>query len=100
MNKVILQLWQESNIDEGSLSDGCSLHISVEERNFYVSNIYRGRNSDVPDKYDRIVGDYIEVFVSDEIYNKLKTEMSMKIPESAFQNLLKFEELIYNKESI
>ena len=35
-----------------------------------------------------------------EIYNKLKTEMSMKIPESAFQNLLKFEEIIYNIHTV
>jgi hypothetical protein len=36
MNKVILQLWEESNTKEGFLSDGCSLHLNVKERDICV----------------------------------------------------------------
>ena len=36
MNKVILQLWEESNVNEGILSDGCSLHLNLSERDIYV----------------------------------------------------------------
>ena len=57
MNKVILQLWEESNTKEGFLSDGCSLHLSVKERDIYVSSIYNSRdNSIIPNEYDRLSG--------------------------------------------
>ena len=100
MNRVILQLWQESNINGELLSDGCSLHISLSERDNYVSYIYKNRGEEVPERYDRIVGDSVEVFVSDNIYNTLLSDKNMKVPESAFQNLLKFEDIIYNRSEI
>jgi hypothetical protein len=101
MNKVILQLWEESNTKEGFLSDGCSLHLNVEERNIYVSSIYDGRdNSIIPDEYDRTVGKYLEVFVEDKLFNMISEEKSVKINESAFQNLIKFEEITFNEATI
>ena len=101
MNKVILQLWEESNTKEGFLSDGCSLHLNVKERDIYVSSIYNSRdNSVVPNEYDRIVGAWVEVFVEDKLFNMIFEEISIKINESAFQNLLKFEEIIFNTATI
>ena len=101
MNKVILQLWEESSTKDGFLSDGCSLHISLKERDKYVASVYKGRDdSSIPSEYDRIVGDWIEVFVDDKLYNMILSDMSVKLPESAFQNLLKFEEIIFNKDII
>jgi hypothetical protein len=100
MNRVILQLWQESNINGEILNDGCSLHISLIERDSYVTYVYKNRGDEIPDKYDRILGDSVEVFVSDSIYEALVKDKSMKIPEPAFQNLLKFEDIIYNKSEI
>jgi hypothetical protein len=101
MNKVILQLWEESNTKEGFLSDGCSLHLSVKERDIYVSSIYNSRdNSIIPNEYDRIIGEWVEVFVEDKIFNMIIEEKSIKINESAFQNLLKFEEIIFNTDTI
>ena len=101
MNKVILQLWEESNTKEGFLSDGCSLHLNVEERDIYVSSIYDGRdNSIIPNEYDRTVGEYLEVFVEDKLFNMIEREKSVKIDEASFQNLLKFEEIIFNEATI
>ena len=101
MNKVILQLWEESNTKEGFLSDGCSLHLNVKERDIYVSSIYGSRdNSIIPNEYDRIVGEWIEVFVEDKIFNMIIEEKSVKINEASFQNLLKFEEIIFNTDTI
>jgi len=101
MNKVILQLWEESNTKEGFLSDGCSLHLNVKERDIYVSSIYNSRdNSVIPNEYDRIVGEWIEVFVEDKLFNMISEEKSIKINESALQNLLKFEEIIFNTATI
>jgi len=101
MNKVILQLWEESNTKEGFLSDGCSLHLNVKERDIYVSSIYNSRdNSVIPNEYDRIVGEWIEVFVEDKLFNMISEEKSIKTNESALQNLLKFEEIIFNTATI
>jgi hypothetical protein len=101
MNKVILQLWEESNTKDGFLSDGCSLHIDLKERDKYVTSVYKGRdNSSIPNEYDRIVGDWIEVFVEDKLFNMIEREKSVKIDEASFQNLLKFEEIIFNEATI
>jgi hypothetical protein len=101
MNKIVLQLWEESNTKEGFLSDGCSLHLNVKERDIYVSSIYNSRdNSIIPNEYDRIVGEWVEVFVEDKIFNMIIEEKSVKINESAFQNLLKFEEIIFNTNTV
>jgi hypothetical protein len=101
MNKVILQLWEESNSKDQFLSNGCSLHLNVKERDIYISSIYNTRdNSTIPNKYDRIIGEYLEVFVEDKIFNMILEKNSVKINESSFQNLLKFEEIIFNTDTI
>lgn len=100
MNKVFLQLWEESNTKEGFLSDGCSLHINLEERNKYVSSIYDDRDENVPNQYDRKIGDEVVVFVDDKIYNMIESEKTVKLDEASFQNLLKFEEIIFNTATI
>jgi hypothetical protein len=100
MNKVFLQLWEESNNKEIFLSDGCSLHIDLEERNRYISSIYKDRDDNIPDQYDRIVGDEIVVFVDDKIFDLIENEKTVKLNETSFQNLLKFEEIIFNNNNI
>lgn len=100
MNKVFLQLWEESNIKDGFLSDGCSLHVNSEQRDLYVSSIYADRDISVPEKYDRVVGECIEVFVTDKLYQMVENDKSVKLSESSFQNLLKFEEIIYNESKV
>jgi len=99
MNKVLLQLWEESNNNNDFLSDGCSLHIDLTQRNNYISSIY-GDRSHNSEGYDRIVGDCVEVFVTDKLYEMIKNDKSVKLPESSFQNLLTFEDIIYNKSIV
>jgi hypothetical protein len=100
MNKVTLQLWEESNINNEFLSDGCSLHIDNNERNKYVDSIYRNRKSDLPNSYDRTVGESIDVFVNDTIYDMIIKDGSIKLSENSFQNLIKFEEIIFNVDIV
>jgi hypothetical protein len=101
MNKVILQLWEESNTKEGFLSNGCSLHINLKERGDYVADVYKDRvDSSIPNEYDRIVGECVEVFVDDRLYNMIVEEKSVKINEASFQNLLNFQEIIFNRNNI
>lgn len=97
MNKVILQLWEESNQNDGVFSNGCSIHLNEDERLKFISNIYSNREpSDIPNEYDSVVGEGIEVFVTDSIYNLVDVSKSIKISEVELQNLIKFEDLIYN----
>jgi hypothetical protein len=97
MNRIILQIWEQSNLKEGFLSDGCSLHISQSERDRYVSEVYKGRDkSNIPSEYDRVVGDGVVAFVNDEIYNIIESDLSVKLKEPALQNLLKFNDIILN----
>jgi len=101
MNKVILQLWEESNQEDGVFSNGCSIHLNEDERLKFISNIYSNReSSEVPNEYDSTVGDGIEVFITDSIYNLLDVSKSVKISEVELQNLIKFEDLIYNSLTI
>ena len=101
MNKVILQLWEESNTKEGYLSDGCSLHSSLRERDLYLSSVYKNRDEkSVPEQYDRIVGEYVEVFVDDELFDSISSNKTIKINEPSFQNLIKFEKIIFNQSHI
>lgn len=101
MNKVILQLWEESNSNHDFLSDGCSLHLNLLYRDRYVESIYKDRSEEVPDKYDRIVGESVDVFVSDNLYDMLLRDGgNIKLSEPSFHNLIKFEDIIYNKSTV
>jgi hypothetical protein len=100
MNKIILQLWEESNLNDINLSNGCSLHIDLNEKNKYIKSIYDNRDSNVPDKYDRIVGDSVSVLISDELYNNLIKNKNLKLSESSFQNLKKFSDIIYKNNDM
>ena len=92
MNKVILQIWEESERGWGTRPDGCSLHTDSNQRDEYLSSIYKNRGGDVPDEYDRIVGNPIEVFVDDDLYEKV-LQKSIRLFENEMNNLIKLEEI-------
>lgn len=101
MYKVILQLWEESSNNNEFLSNGCTLHLDLKDRNKYVDSIYESRNfSAVPDKYDRIVGEGIQVSISEDLYNHLFSKKVVKLTESSLQNLKSFSEILFNKEAV
>lgn len=101
MNRVVLQLWEESNIISGIFTDGCSIHVDESERINYINSVYNIRqDNSKPESYDRIIGGEIEVFVSDVLYNKISTEKSIKLSQVEFNNLIALEELIFNYATI
>ena len=94
MNKVILQIWEESERGSVIIPSGCSLHLDFKERLSYISKIYEGRESDtVPDEYDRIVGDGVEVFVEDSLFNIIKKDKSVRITEYQMYNLISLDDI-------
>ncbi len=99
MNKVIMQLWEESERGWGVRPDGCSLHVDTIERNNYVDNIYKKREQDltIPSEYDKIVGIGVDIFVDDDIFKKIISERSIKIIESDLNNLINMGQIIIKK---
>jgi hypothetical protein len=95
MNKVILQFWEESERGWGTRPDGCSLHLDINSRNSYVEKIYEDRkSSDVPDEYDRIVGEPIDAFISDVMFARVKLKTNVRIHEHELNNLMNMAEII------
>ena len=94
MNKVILQLWEESIKGSSSIPDGCTIHINSIEKDKYIEKIYSIRiGKEIPDHYERIVGQSIEGFVEDEVYQKLIVEKNIRLSQNELNNLIYFEEL-------
>ena len=95
MKKVYLQYWEESEKGWGVRPDGCSLHISISDYKSYLEKVYSDRNPVViPNEYDRIVGDLIEVEVTNKIYDEiLNCSNSLRIMQYSLNNLKKLQEL-------
>lgn len=94
MNKVILQLWEESERGFGNRPDGCSIHADSENRNKYIKSIYESRCDEVPDIYERIIGSELEAFIDDDLFKILTEKKSLRLIEPELNNLIKFEEII------
>jgi len=99
MNRVLLQFWEESERGYGVRPDGASLHIDIIAYNEYIQNIYKNRDSEnVPNEYDRIVGEVIESLVSNDIYSILLSENSLRLSQHQLNNLIKLKEVVTNAD--
>ncbi len=94
MNKVILQLWEESERGWGVRPDGCSLHVDLVERDSYLKSIYDERGDEVPYEYDRIVGDSVSAFIDDDLFRSLTEEKTVRLTQNSLNNLISLNELI------
>ena len=94
MNKVILQRWVESDKNIGIQPDGCSLHLCYHNMITYIKEIYKDRTDDIPDVYERLIGNPISAFIDDPLYDILKQEKNFRLRENELNNLIKLEELI------
>jgi hypothetical protein len=97
MNKVLLQLWEESTIDN-YVSDGCSIHLNKDEYIKYVENIYSKRNNNItPSNFECVVGDSIYVFIEDNLFEMLKNVKNIRLSQIEMRNLINIEEIILKK---
>ena len=95
MNKVYLQRWEESERGLGTRPDGCSLHLTLKDRDKYLTKIYEGTTfTNVPDEYDRIVGNPIEISISDVVFSEVNVNGALRISEYEMKNLLKMGEIV------
>jgi hypothetical protein len=95
MNKVILQIWEESERGRGTRPDGCSVHIDLKEREKYIQSIYDSRKSDtsIPCEYERIVGEGVEAFIEDALFTLLQKDKSIRLTQYQMNNLMGMEEI-------
>lgn len=98
MNKVILQLWEESERGWGTRPDGCSIHIDLKNQKEYIKKFYEDRSGDVPDVYERVVGDPIEAFIDDKLYVIIERDKTVRLFENELNNLINMEEIIINHD--
>ena len=94
MKKVYLQHWEESERGWGIRPDGCSLHTTLTERKNYVESIYKDRDANnVPDEYDRVCGEPIEVSIKEELYNSFENG-TLRLMRHEMNNLIQLKEII------
>ena len=83
MNEVLIQLWENFDNDSHQ-SDGCSLHIDMNERDIFLSL----------QEEDHPVGLPSEVSIPDSIYDILKKEKSIRLSEIEMNNLMGLKDII------
>jgi hypothetical protein len=94
MKKAILQLWEETERDGVIQPDGCSLHFDKIALTQFTSDIYSNRTEDVvPEVYERVIGEPIEVSVTESIYNIISEMKSVRIQQYEMNNLLGLKEI-------
>lgn len=95
MNKVYLQFWELSEINQEVKSDGVTLHFTINDYYNYINQFYSNRiGKKVPIKYSRIVGKPILVEVAENLFNLVKKNLNIKIKSYNYNNLLKLEDII------
>ena len=96
MNKVYLQIWEESISNEVTRPDGCSLHIDLESNQKYLKSIYEFReNLKIPNEYDSAVGEPIQVLVNDNVFELIKIEKTIRLLQNELRNLIDLKEIEY-----
>lgn len=95
MNSVTLQIWEESDINDGIRQDGCSLHLDDETRKRYIED-YRIINSskELPSNYERPVGSPSDVFITEDLYLILSQKGSIRLMQNELNNLFSMDDII------
>lgn len=94
---ILLQFWEESERGWGFRLDGASLHIDKESHTEYINRAYKDRNmNDIPYEYDIAIGECVEVYVTDELFEEILFQESVRIPQYQLNNLIKLKNIIIN----
>ena len=99
MNRVIFQFWENSIDGFDVISDGCSLHVDLDERNRWIENAYSGRDfNNIPDEYDRIVGGDLIAFIEDDLFKKVQNFKTVRLSQNQLNNLILMDEIILKED--
>lgn len=98
MNEAILQIWEESTLNDCIRQDGCSIHLNSDLRNKYINSHYLDIDDEVPDSYERAVGESCEAIVNGNLYHILKEQGSIRLMQNELNNLLSMDDIILKKD--
>jgi hypothetical protein len=98
MNEAILQIWEESILNDVIRQDGCSIHLNSDLRNKYINSYYLDIGDEVPDSYERAVGEPCDVIVNDDLYRILKEKGSIRLMQNELNNLFSMDDIILKKD--
>ena len=95
MKELYLQYWEFSISGDDVFPSGCSLHLTKKDCNNFIKEIYKDRcSSNIPNEYEKIVGEPVLVSVKDELYSLLEENLSYKLDKTYLTNLIKMKEII------
>lgn len=97
MSELILQIWEESTLGD-VIQDGCSLHLNNELRRGYIDNYYSSIGEDIPNVYERAVGEPSDVIVTDVLYELVKEKGSVRLMQNELNNLFSIGDIILKKD--
>ena len=71
------------------------MHADSKERENYIQAVYESRKSDtsIPHEYDRIVGEGVEAFIEDALFELVQKEKSVRLTQYQMNNLMGMEEI-------
>ena len=71
------------------------MHVDSKERENYIQAVYESRKSDtsIPHEYDRIVGEGVEAFIEDALFELVQKEKSVRLTQYQMNNLMGMEEI-------
>ncbi len=109
LHEIIYVCWEEVERGWGERPDGCSLHLNVAdsavfEKNFYESlpekyKYFGHKLGPLPEEYDRPAGKSVTAYVTNELYEKIKTsENGIRLWKEQERTAFKSEELVYGTE--
>jgi hypothetical protein len=97
MSELILQIWEESTLGN-VIQDGCSLHLNEESRKRYINEYYSTIGGNIPNVYERAVGEPSEVMVSKVLCDITKESGSIRLMQSELNNLFSIGDIILKKD--
>ena len=94
MEKVLSDYPGITLVDEISL-DGCSIHLTETDRKEYIKEIYSSRGDDIPESYDRPIGNFgYNAYITDGINKRLLENKSIRLTQVELKNLMNMEEVV------
>lgn len=95
MNQVLLQIWEESELNCSIKPDGCSLHFNEICHKNYINSVLDKRIDceNVPEIYESFVGEPVYAFVNDVIYSIVQRDKNIRLSEPEMNNLLGLKEI-------
>lgn len=76
MPTVIVQKWEESELDWGTRPDGYSLHLTEPDRLAFIQEYWDGMPAETPEEYSRPDGTAYLAEVSREIHDRVKASQN------------------------